>query len=141
MYLTPAEVRELLGLSKGVVCYHTLLGHLRVLTITPTLQRYVASGLRKPAGRMPTAGVLGTAQCADLLRISQRTVLACARAGTLPMTMRGGAWGIHASRLQEWADAHTDGEHDAELLKRRRFYFLADLGDLSKAQQVTKGAP
>lgn len=129
VYLVPAEVRHLLGLAESTVRYHTLIGHLRALRIGDQLLRYPTLGLVEPAAQLPTSGVLGTRQVARLLRVSDRTLLTWAGAGTLPMTLRQGGWGISATRLAEWVDEHTDGETDPSLIRRTRapVYFEVNL--------------
>lgn len=120
VFVRRVAVQAGLRVGKEAVNYHVRMGQIRALRVGSGTQRIDARGLLPDAGDLPEHGILTSADVAQLLDLSLRSVLSMARAGRLPMSRRHGAWAIGATALRRWVAEHTEGDHAAFLVARGR---------------------
>ena len=137
VYLLPQELVKAWALNERTINYHCAMGSLKVLRIPGRRSaRIVARGLTWDAEEIPP-GIFGPRALGEILRMSRARVQRALIEGVLPgRKMYDGRWATSATVLRAWCEQHTEGEHSPALLKRRRIYFEADLGNLAQAQIV-----
>lgn len=139
VYMLPPELAKHWGVGASTIAYHVGHGNLRILEIPGVRQaRIEAAGILWTEATELPRGILDTEALANLFRMAPSRCLRLLKQGRLPGTKRLNRWSCSQTTLRAWIEEHTHGQHNAELLKkRRRIYFEASLGDLSQARPRT----